>query len=361
MKIFLGVAGVLALVGICFACLSIYAKKEINKPRYEFNSIMTQEPLRLLPNNKDDAFDYVNEVFEKAVVSDEVEMTRHTDVHLTEGDTISQFSPSDKAILSRVFEKAQGAFGELYPSGENALMSVTEEKPVLGFTKEDVKSSAASLGYQNEDKVFVDDGNYYITLDIFPESVDTASLLKGEIRKTVENELSSVLKVSSLEIVPREITATFKISYYNDKMISAEFKRSFRIIADVDFTQDYSALSAETAHIEFPYETVESIDFFNYGIHFSEREFAIQKGDIQALPLEVNVNSETTKDDYKLTFETSKDGILKIDEDGVMEALDASPDPVTVMAKLEYNGHTYTDELIVYATDLEVKTDEQEG
>ena len=35
MKIFLGVLGVAALIGVCFACLTIYAKNEINKPKFE--------------------------------------------------------------------------------------------------------------------------------------------------------------------------------------------------------------------------------------------------------------------------------------------------------------------------------------
>ena len=93
----------------------------------------------------------------------------------------------------------------------------------------------------------------------------------------------------------------------------------------------------------------------------SERQMAVQKSDMKALPLDVWVNAETTKDNYKIKFDISQDGILEIDEDGVMTVIGTQKEPVTVTTVLEYAGHTYTDKLIVYATELEVKTDEPEN
>ena len=57
MKIFLGVTGIIALFGICFACLSIYAKKEINKPKFELPEIIAEQPVSPLPASQDEAFD----------------------------------------------------------------------------------------------------------------------------------------------------------------------------------------------------------------------------------------------------------------------------------------------------------------
>ena len=44
-----------------------------------------------------------------------------------------------------------------------------------------------------------------------------------------------------------------------------------------------------------------------------------------------------------------------------MTVIGTQKEPVTVTTVLEYDGHTYTDKLIVYATELEVKTDEPEN
>lgn len=358
-KIILGVLGVLALVGICFACLSVYAKKEINKPRFELPETVAVVPPSELPNDKDGAYDYVSEIFEKTVSANDVEITRHTEVRLTEGEIKTPFSEDDNKVLSRVLEKSQDALGELYPADENAPMAQVKDKPALGFTKADVSDFTAELGYTDENGEYVDDGIYYITLTVNPACVNKNALLESEVRKNIEKELSPVLSVSSLDIVPDGFTLSFKFSNYNDMLTYAEIKHHYTVKAAVDFTEDYKAVSDKTAEVEIPYETTEKIDFFNYGIHFTERQIAIQKKDVEALPLEVRVNSETTKDDYKLTFDISKDGILEIDTDGVMTANGAQEEPVYVTAKLEYNGHTYTDTLIVYATELEVKTDEQ--
>ena len=361
MKIFLGVAGVLALIGICFICLSIYAKNEINKPKFELPEIGTEHCASPLPTTKEEAFDYVSKLFEASVSANDVEGSWHTDVHTTEGEKTTPFSSEDNEVISRVLENAQGALGELYPKSENVLMTKAKDVPALGFTKADVTDFTAVKGYEDETGEVVDDGNYYITLTVNPSCIDKNALLESSVRKDIEKELSSVLKVSKLDIEPEGYTASFKITYYNDMLTWTELKRNLKIKASVDFTDDYKALSSETAELELPYEAVLSIDFFHYGIHFTEREIAVQKKDMQALPLEVRVNSETTKDEYKLTFDVSKDGILEIDEDGVMSVVNTQEEPVTVTATLEYDGHTYTDKLIVYATELEVKTDEPTG
>ena len=358
MKVFLGVAGVLALVGICFICLSFYAKNEINKPKFELPEIGEEHYASPRPKTKDEAFDYVSELFENSVKADDVEISQHTDVNTTEGEKVLPFSDADNAAISRVLENAQGALGELYPVSESVLIKDEKNVPSLGFTKSDVTDFTASKGYEDENGEFVDDGNYYITLTVDPSCIDKNALLESDIRKSIEKELSSVLTVSKLDIVPEGFTASFKVSYYNDMLTWTELKQSLKIKAAVDFTGAYKALSSETAELEIPYETVHGIELFHYGIHFTERQIAVQKKDMQALPLEVRVNAETTKDEYKLTFDVSKDGILEIDEDGVMSVVNTQEEPLTVTAILEYDGHTYTDKLIVYATELEVKTDE---
>ncbi len=167
-----------------------------------------------------------------------------------------------------------------------------------------------------------------------------------------------MLSVASLDIAPESITAKFKIRYADDSLEWAEIKQNVTIKADVDFTADYKALSAETAKLEIPFEKTESFDLFHYGLRFAERQLALQTGRTLSLPLDVRVNSETTKENYTLSFDVSDDGILEIDSTGVMNVVGAKDTPVTVTATLEYDGHTYTDKLIVYATELEVKTDE---
>ncbi len=358
MKIFLGVAGVMALVGLCFASLSIYAKKEINKPKFEYPELIAEEPVSALPTTKEAAFEYIEKLYNGSITADDVELSQHTDAHFPAEERVTPFSDTDNELFSRVLDNAQGALGALYPVDTSVRVNELENAPQLGFTKADVIGFTATRGYTDEGGNEVDDGCYYITLTVKPESIDTKKMLEGEVLKNVEKELSSALTVKSLDITPVGFTASFKIVYGSDMLIWSEFRHNVKLIAEVDFTEDYKALSAETAKLEIPYETVQSVDLFHYGVHFTERQLAVNKSDMKALPLEVRVNAETTKDDYKMTYSVSEDGILDIDKDGVMNVDGVSGKPLTVTATLEYDGHTYTDTLIVYATELEVKTDE---
>ncbi|MBQ7596445.1 MAG: hypothetical protein IJU45_07265 [Clostridia bacterium] len=359
-KIILGVLGVLALLGICFASLSIYAKKEINKPKFELPE-MTEQQGSPLPATKEEAFSYVDGIYQKIASADDIEMNMHTDVH-TGGEKALPFSSADNEVISRVLEKAQGNLGALYPKSENVLLSKTNDFPTLGFTAADITDFTAEKGRIDESGKTVDEEYYFITFTVNPERIDKQAMLSGDVRERIEDELSPVLSVSSLEIAPEGFTASFKIRHYDDTPVHIEFKRSVKIKASVDFVMEpYQKISKDTVQVELPYETVQIIDLFHYGIHFTERQIAVQKNDMQALPLEVNVNAATTKEDYKLKFDVSKDGLLEIDEDGVMTVKSTQEEPLTVTATLDYDGHTYTDKLIVYATELEVKTDEPTG
>lgn len=360
MKILLSIVGIAALLGICFACVSVYAKKEINKPVFELPEL-TEQTASPLPTTKEAAFDYVNALYSTCITADDIEMNRHTDVHLTEGERKTPLSEEDNAVLSRVLEHAQGGLSALYPSEENVLITQVKDVPQLAFSKEDVTDFTAVKGFQDENGETVDDGCYYITLTVNPTTIDTAAMAESDIAKKVQEELTPMLTVASMEIVPDGLTASFKIESATDQLVHVELKRNVTIKAAVDFTEDYQSLSEETATFEIPYETVQFIDLFHYGLHFTERQMAVQKNDMKALPLDVKVDAATTKENYQLTFTVSDDGILEIDEDGVMTVVGTQEAPVTVTAELAYDGHTYSDTMTIYATELEVKTDEQQG
>ena len=116
--------------------------------------------------------------------------------------------------------------------------------------------------------------------------------------------------------------------------------------------------------IELPYKTAQHISFKWYGCRFNQRSMVVNPSDMKALPADVRVNSEATKDDFKLTFTPSDKNAVSIDADGVMtvsknavEVLKNPDEPVTITMTLEYEGKTYSDELTVYITELEVETD----
>ena len=86
-------------------------------------------------------------------------------------------------------------------------------------------------------------------------------------------------------------------------------------------------------------------------------------GFLKSLPADVRVNSGASQDEFKLTFTPSIENAVTIDEDGVMTVnknalknLGVTEETMTIEMKLEYEGKTFTDELIIYLTELEVET-----
>lgn len=358
MKIFLGVLGVVAFVGICFGCLAVYAKKEINKPKFVLPEIAQEQVKSELPQTKEEAFDYVNGLIEKCVSADNIELSVHRNAVLSSGERKTPLSETDNAVFSRVLEQTQSKITSFYPVTENVLITDSDNELSLGFTKADVTDFVAERGYKTESGETVDDGLYYITLIVKPNALDINQFEKSEIKDKVISEIKDVASVSSLEFEPVSFEARFRVDYADDLLNFVEIKQVLSVKAAVDFVGEYKALSDKTAEFEIPLEKTTGIDLFHYGLRFTERQIALQVGKTEALPLDVRVNSKATKENYSLIFEVSEDGLLNIDADGVVESVGASENPVTVTAKLEYGGHTYTDELIVYSTDLEVKTDE---
>ncbi|MCR4594531.1 MAG: hypothetical protein K5761_05700 [Clostridiales bacterium] len=357
-KTILIILAVVALLGICFGSLAIYAKKEINKPRFEAPEAPAEEALSKLPETKEEAFAYVADLFEKSASADNVEISQHTDAHFPSEGRETSFRDADQKVFARILDNAQANVSALYRSDEGVLASEFRNPLKLGFTAGDIIDFSAERGYKDDKGETVDDGNYYISFTLKPESMNTDRMLQSDIRKNAEKELASLADIRSLDIRPDSFTASFRIVYASDMLVWAEIKKDMKLDAAVDFTGDYKALSDETSKLLIPYETVQTIDYFNYGLHFTERQLAVRNKDMKALPLDVRVNSETTSDEFKLTFDVSKDGILDIDKDGVMNVVGVDDGPVTVTASLQYRGRTYTDTLLVYTTELEVQTDE---
>ena len=150
----------------------------------------------------------------------------------------------------------------------------------------------------------------------------------------------------------------FTIDRVSDQLLSAEIERNVLVTTTIRLTEASSALLSERqGKISLPYETTQHVDFKHYGTRFLKRAMVVKPGDMKALPADVRVNAEAMKEDYKLTFTASEPDVLSFDEDGVMTVNRAFDDPVTVTMTLEYDGHTYTDDLIVYISEWEVATD----
>ncbi|MBR4727071.1 MAG: hypothetical protein IK080_04190 [Clostridia bacterium] len=355
-KILLGVLCALVALGICFTAIGFYAKNEIEKPRFQMPEETPQASVTQLPADGAQAAAYVQRLFAAALAADDVELSLHTDVDLG-GDATLPFADADNDLLLYIRDQAGGQIAALYPTFSNTVMRNEADKPQLPLPA-NVLEYTSEQGHTDENGEVTDDQYYFITMTLDPAAIDTQAMLASDVFRGVGEILAPAAAVDKAEITPQTLTLSAKIDRVTDQLLTVDVTRGCQIDAAVTLSDAYAALSAEkAAQVTLPYQTTEHFSFFYYGARFTERAIVVKANDMKQLPAAVNVNADTTKDDYKLTFEVSHPDMLSVDADGVLSvAKKIEPVTATVKMTLAYDGHTYEDTLTVYITDLEVET-----
>ncbi len=362
------VLAVVVLLGICFATLSIYAKKELHKPRFKLPEEDVIKSASELPQDKEALCAYVNSLYANAQNADNVEGSWHTDINL-EGDIVTPFRQADQAILDYIKDNAAGEVAALYPNESSVIMSQFKDAPVIRINPADIIDFTAEQGRTDEEGNVSEDGFYFISFTLNPLSVDTDAIIKSDIYKETVKKLTDVADITQSRFNCEEYSCSFKIDRITDEIVNVDVNKNYLIKSSVQLKPEFTGLlpveqNSLVAGVELPYMTSQHISFRWYGCRFTQQSMVVNPGDMKALPADVRVLSEATKDDYKLTFTPSNKEAVSIDDDGVMtvsnnavDTLVAPDEIVTISMKLEYDGKTYTDELKVYITELEVETD----
>ena len=147
-----------------------------------------------------------------------------------------------------------------------------------------------------------------------------------------------------------------RVDRLTDHLLNVDVKTVWLADADAVFTGDCADMG--TQHATLTYTETTHLSFSWYGARFLKRAIAANVGDMTALPADVKVNAEATKgDDFTMTYVASDPDAITIDEDGVMTVHKTPEETVTITMSLEYGGHSYTDHLTVYITELELEVE----
>ena len=353
-KIFLGTVVVVLVVALCFGCIAIYLKHEQSKPIFTPPEPEPQKSVTELPETAEEAATYIDRLYEKMTTADDVEGDWHTDVSI--GEITNPFAPADNTLLQYFREQMPGKIAAFYPSAGEVVMAQATDVPAFRIDPAKVVEYTAHQGEVTDEK---DDSiHHYLDFTLTPDDVDMEAVQAGEVYQRIVETLSPAMTVAAVEITPTGETVNCRVDRLSDDLQSVKVTKNYQIKATVQLGEDYAALTeGGKAEVEFPYATVEYINFNHYRLRFSQKQLVAKPDDIKALPLDVMVHSTATKEDYTLTYETSDPDAITIDETGVMTVHAAREEAITITATLDYDGHTYSDTLTLYITELEVKRD----
>ena len=339
--------------------VKIYFDHENSKPVFELPGIEPRPSVSALPETKEDAYEYVAGLFEKAMSADDVEVSWSTGVDLG-GEMKMPFKKEDADIILFIRDRAPGQISPLYSSADRVIAATAENKPAFDYALDSIVDFSAEQGHTNEDGTKFDEDYYFINFSIDTSVIDVEKLKSSEVASGIKEILASAMKVNALEITPESIDVNFKIDRITDQLLNVDIHRSYSIAATVELQGEYAGLiEGGVADVELPYKANESISFRNYGVRFLQQQYVCKPDDMEALPVSVNVKDDATADEYKVSFEISKPDALEVDSDVVMRVHKAyEEEPVEVKMILEFNGHTYSDTMLVYVTEKEEPTDE---
>ncbi|MCH5198500.1 MAG: hypothetical protein J1E34_06305 [Oscillospiraceae bacterium] len=353
-KVFLLLLAVVLLIGACFGSVGLYVKFELGKPKFELPE--TAQSVSALPETQGEVYNYISGLCEKVYGADNIEESVKTEVGGLDGDLKTPFSNSDNAVFKYIINNASGTFSGLYREYDGVKVSDAENPPQLLWSESLLTDWSASWGAYNDAGEFVDDDRYFIHLSFDPAENEYNADVLSEITKL----LSPDLIIENAEVETKELQVDFEIDRFTDHILHVNITRRYEVGLSVNFSEKYAALfsnNESSALITLPYKTNEIISFNYYGAYFTKPCIAVKKGDVETLPASVTVKNDASKEDYELIFEVSDPQVIEIDEDGVMSVLKNSDSSVNVTMTLVYEGHTYTDDLTVYITELEVETD----
>ena len=358
-KIFLIVLAALAIMGVCFGCIGIYAKNQMNKPKFQMPVAEAREPVAPLPQSKEEAVAYVNELFAEAVAAPDSEVSLKTDVDLG-GDMELPFSEADNNIIRYIRDHASGDIAALYPQIAQSNITELDGAEYMKFDAADVSGFTAERGHTDEDGNVTDEDYYFITLTFDVARETHYGIKSGSVYDGVVEALPGVTVVHA-DFTPKELVVNCKINCIYNQMENLDLSKANSAYALISFTgEEYAPMKdayGDEVELTLPYRVTERFSFLWYGARFEDRVIAVNPNDMEALPAKVTVHPEATEGDYTLTFKEDKEGFMDIDPDGVMNVHKevTGDDPVTVTMTLDYNGKIYEDKLLVYITDLEVE------
>lgn len=341
-KVLIATLVVVILLGACFGAVSVYVKREINKPKFELPP--APEPVVTPLPAAADAPAFVGAAYDAAFQSGgDVSLTTSLDVP---DDSIVGSNDAIVWLKNNVLGRVQ----EQYPSFSRVL-GAEAEKAAVDFTAagKDIEARQGTTDDGDLDK-------YYFSWTVDDLSKEFYFTEKDEAAKAwLLAELKDVADLSDETVTLTDVTYRAETNRLNDRLIQLEITRTYHVRATVTPVGKYAEIGTRT--VEFDYRATDRFSFVTYGVRFTKHAVALSPKEEHTLPTELILPDGIEKTDFTLTFEVTQ-GEGEVDETGVFTAhTEASEIPDVVTVTLTYDGKTYTDTLDIYVTELEVKSE----
>ncbi len=307
---------------------------------------------------------YISNLTKNASGDKFIKVNIYTDVSVDDStvtvtDTNGNESSADKTLLLYVKNKIMPQIDLYYPKDATGVFgTVNPDLPIIDFSAEAIAESRFSTGAADEDgnPVYNSDNGELIDADFYflnfklNKSEDMSSLFnlneKDSITKHFLEDTKDVMLADSIEISEPELTVKAKANRITDEIEYIEFEKIYKVSAVVTFIGELEIFGRR--NISFDYKVTEKNEYSYAGIRFAENSVTVSPGSEVMLSVNAVIENDS---EYKVTFTSSDNSVITVDEMGYVKGIEASCAPATVTVTLEYLGEKFTDECTVIVND----------
>lgn len=160
-----------------------------------------------------------------------------------------------------------------------------------------------------------------------------------------ENE--GVFSSINERLIPVAIEYSYRYEAESNRLIYVSSKRIYEYSSDISFVNTLSALGNTSFLINVCVSEEYNISYA--GISIVEDEKTLTENGYDTLTVIPYTEAELKEDEYSLSFTSSDESIVTVDENGQVTAVGLSGEPVTVTVELTYLGQSFTDSCLIYA------------
>ena len=281
-----------------------------------------------LPESSEEAYALValkirNVLFEK---KERVEGTRSITVNEISGtlneaqrNVLMWLSEDMAAGISEGFSASFVDYGE---ETEGALPDITAFSAPLDYTAETANGNAFQMTMRY--------------------GAGAAASLKSEetdrILTAAKDKFAGLVTVNSVAMSAKDVEVFAEINETNGVLSELTLRVKYSVSLNCTFTGELNSLGEQT--LAFALTDNERYRVSREGIYFSENVYRMAAGEAMELNAALNLPKNFTEADYRITYVSSNEALLTVDENGVIHALSANETPVTVTALLEFTNVT---------------------
>lgn len=324
----------LIVIAICSVVIVITVGTVVDSEKYDFGA--TAAEALIPPAGKEEIGLAFDALIKEASLKNDVWVEKGISVSVSDID--GTMTEQQKSLLtyfsSSVSESVKGAYQtEPVRYGEDASgLYFGNVIPLIDEAEAVLNEDGSKICY---------------TFSLTPENSDLAAQMKAYDDATVQSGMNFSTGACTIE----NITATpagmavYAESNRDNQLTKVELERKYNVEADMYFSQELSGLGSR--HITFVCTVKESQNIKYAGISVKQDKISLEKNGFETLEISANMEEDAGDEDFSLIFTSSDPAVVKVDPNGMVEAVSESKEPVTVTATLTYLGNTYTDSCTV--------------